>query len=104
MTVKTVKTFSPYACAGIVNVWLAEDGIQKKLPPQMFYQYVSKGYIGHAMNEKGKKVVTEEQLANWYAVYTKKAVEVVEETEEVVEENIVVDGVDIDDEQTVLFA
>lgn len=68
-----MKTFSPYACAKIVNVWLQEDGLQKKLPPQMFYTYVKKDYIKSVTAADGKVVVTEEALANWYAKYTKKA-------------------------------
>jgi hypothetical protein len=69
----TNKTFSPYACAKIVNIWLAEDGIPKKLPPQMFYTYVKKAYIKSVSDEKGKILVTDEALKTWYDKYTKKA-------------------------------
>lgn len=98
-----MKTFSPYAAAKIVNIWLDGDGINKKLPPQMIYQYVTKGYIEHLVTEAGKKVVSEQALAIWYAKYTKKTetVEEVQETEEVTD--LEVDGVPIDDEQTILF-
>jgi hypothetical protein len=66
-------TFSPYRCAAIVNIWLAEDGIQKKLPPQMFYTYTKKGYIKSLKDEAGKILVTGEALKTWYDKYTKKA-------------------------------
>jgi len=36
---------TPYAAAKIVNTLLAEAGVEKTLPPQMFYTYVKKGYI-----------------------------------------------------------
>lgn len=99
-----MKTFSAYAACKIVNIWLAGDGINKKLPPQMIYQYVSKGYIDHVVSEAGKKVVSEEALATWYAKYTKKTDnEVIIEVEEAINADLEVGGVPIDDEQTVLF-
>jgi hypothetical protein len=76
----TTKTFSPYACAAVVNIWLAEDGFQKKLPPQMFYTYTKKGYIKSGLDGKGRVQVSEQQLAEWYAKYTKKAAVPVIET------------------------
>src|SRR5688500_9386199 len=36
---KIMTLHTPYAAAKIVNVWLSEDGINKKIPPQMMYQY-----------------------------------------------------------------
>jgi hypothetical protein len=38
-------TLTPYACAKIANETIKERGFEKELPPQMFYNYVSKGYI-----------------------------------------------------------
>jgi hypothetical protein len=105
-TIMTIELVSPYAAAKIVNGWLATDGVQKKLPPQMLYMYVSKGYIKSVEMPEGskcKRMVSEDQLATWYAGYMKKTSPVqVEEVEEI--ENIEVDGVAIDDEQTVLFS
>lgn len=80
-----MKTFSPYACAKIVNIWLAEDGLQKKLPPQMFYTYVKKDYIKSVSAADGKIVVTEEALKNWYDKYTKKATAVTASAEQEVD-------------------
>jgi hypothetical protein len=81
------KTFSPYRCAAIVNIWLAEDGIQKKLPPQMFYTYVKKAYIKSVSDESGKILVTGEALKTWYDKYTKKAATVTAPAEQDVDAN-----------------
>jgi hypothetical protein len=58
-------SMTPYACAKKVNSWLKDDGVEKKLPPQMFYTYCSKGYIPSEIIE-GKLAVQEEALRTWY--------------------------------------
>lgn len=79
-----VKTYSlsPYACAKLVNETLAARGVEKVLPPQMFYTYVKKAYIP----SKDKKVNIVD-LQVWFEAYYKKLtkqVEVAEVAEEVV--------------------
>jgi predicted site-specific integrase-resolvase len=74
---------SPYKAAGVVNTWLKEDGIEKKLPPQMMYGYVKKGYIVGTQTEDGKVCVMTEDLKAWYDKYTKKTTS----TSEVVSED-----------------
>lgn len=81
---------SPYACAKIVNEWLKEDGVEKKLPPQMFYQYTSdkKGYIKTVLTDEGKKCVDTDDLRSWYDEKYMKRAAVVEVDEDVeVDEN-----------------
>lgn len=58
-------TFSPYKATTVVNGWIAEAGVDKKLPPQMLYTYVNKGYIASTV-VNGKKVVTVEALRTWF--------------------------------------
>jgi hypothetical protein len=84
----TEKIYTPYACASVVNEWLKEDGVEKKLPPQMFYQYTSpkKNYIETVVSEDGKRLVTREALRTWYETkYMKKTVKTEEASE--VDEN-----------------
>lgn len=45
----TQTTYTPYAAAKRINEALAEAGVEKVLPPQMFYNY-TKGRVA-----KGKK-------------------------------------------------
>jgi len=66
-----MTTMTPYAAAKIVNTKLADLGIAKKLPPQMLYTYVSKGYVKSTLVD-GKPRVTEDQLAEWFAGYVAK--------------------------------
>jgi len=63
----TSATMTPYAAAKIVNAMLAEAGVEKTLPPQMFYTYVKKGYIA---STDGR--VTVEALAEWAEKYIAK--------------------------------
>ena len=73
-----------YAAAKTVNGWLKEDGVQKKLPPQMFYGYAKKGYIeSFESAETGKICTTESDLRTWYAEYRKSK----SEKQEVVADN-----------------
>lgn len=101
----SIELVSPYGAAKVINGWLEMDGINKKLPPQMVYSYVSKGYIKSVEMPEGAKcrrMITGDQLKEWYDRYVGKTVEEVVEVEETIE-NLEVDGVPIDDEQTVLF-
>lgn len=64
-------TYTPYKAAGVVNKQLAEDGFDKKLPPQMFYTYTKKGYIP-SFEVNGKRLINEIDLMVWYASYKQK--------------------------------
>jgi hypothetical protein len=64
-------TMTPYAAAKLVNQQLQDMGLEKTLPPQMLYTYVSKGYIKSNVVD-GKKRVTNQQLADWFAGYVTK--------------------------------
>lgn len=76
-TTTPVVTVTPYGAAKIVNELLKEKGIEKVLPPQMFYTYVKKGYIP---STDGK--ITSTDLATWVEKYiTKFTTPVVETTE-----------------------
>lgn len=55
---------SPYKAAKLVNKWLVDEGINKILPPQMFYTYVGKGYI-----KSTNRLVDESDLRDWYQGY-----------------------------------
>lgn len=65
----TITTVSPYKAAQIVNALLAEAGVEKTLPPQMFYTYTKKGYIP---STDGK--VSLEDLQVWFEKYLAKQV------------------------------
>jgi len=58
---------SPYGAAKIVNAYLKEAGVDKILPPQMFYTYVKKGYI---TSVEGK--VNAANLNEWLVKYLTK--------------------------------
>jgi len=78
-----MSTMSPYKAANLVNGWIAEAGVDKKLPPQMIYTYVNKGYIA-SLEVEGKKVVTEEAVRTWFTEkYAPKNLGVKVETVEV---------------------
>jgi hypothetical protein len=67
----TTNTMTPYAAATLINAQLKEMGFEKKLPPQMLYTYVGKGYI-KSVEVDGKKRVTNEALATWFVGYVNK--------------------------------
>lgn len=71
MSEKTAPTFSPYEAAKKVNAFLKEQGIEKVLPPQMFYTYTAKGYI-ESVVVGGKRRVTDDALATWTTKYVAK--------------------------------
>ena len=68
-------TMTPYAASKLINAQLLEEGFEKVLPPQMFYNYTT------AQIRKGKKPmiecakdgrITASGLAAWYEKYTAK--------------------------------
>lgn len=65
-------TYSPYKCASVVNEQFVEMGIEKVLPPQMFYTYVKKGYIKSETDQSGKKYVKQSDLTEWFVKYCTK--------------------------------
>lgn len=91
-------TYTPYKAAQLVNAALEEAGLDKRIPPQMMYNYttarVRKGKAPFiAVDENGR--ITEEGLTAWMTKYLEKqGVTIVtdeemvvdEETEEVTEE------------------
>ena len=48
---------SPYAACKLINARLKVDGVDKVLPPQMFYTYKKKNYIDFT---------SEESVIGWY--------------------------------------
>jgi len=67
MTDTTATLVSPYAAAKLVNNELATRGVEKVLPPQMFYTYIKKQYIP-STNKKINVV----DLMVWFEGYYKK--------------------------------
>jgi hypothetical protein len=65
----TVVTYSPYEASKLVNAFLAEAGIQKVLPAQMFYTYVKKAYIAAGEDKR----IESDVLQAWMIEYTRKA-------------------------------
>jgi len=73
---------TPYQAAKLVNEWLAGDGIEKVIPPQMMYNYtaarLNKGKAPLITGAKrdldtGKVTVKVEDLKSWYTGYAAKA-------------------------------
>lgn len=59
-----------YKMSKFVNDELKKVGI-KEIPPQMIYNYISKGYIKSEVVE-GKRVVSEEVVVEWCEKYIGK--------------------------------
>lgn len=57
---------SPYKACQIVNQLLGT-----KLPPQMFYNYVKKGYISTTI-VNDHRVISRTELIRWFTKYTLK--------------------------------
>lgn len=80
-----MTSMTPYAASKIVNATLLEAGVEKVLPPQMFYNYttarVNKGKVS-LIELDGNNKITEEGLATWLEKYVAKNTKV-EETENV---------------------
>jgi hypothetical protein len=70
------SNLSPYMFCKKMNKVLGTN-----LPPQMFYNYIIKGYLKSEVNELGKKFVTPEVQQDFVTKYVTKKVEKV--TEEV---------------------
>ena len=64
----TEEFYSPYKLAKAVNKILDNVGIEKVLPPQMFYTYVKKGYIKADDNKR----ITREDAITWTEKYIAK--------------------------------
>lgn len=61
----SVQLYTPYTACKFVNAELKARGIEKVLPPQMFYNYVSKGFI----KADSEKKITADELAQWFDKY-----------------------------------
>jgi hypothetical protein len=59
-----------YQAAKTINAKLKAEGIDKTLPPQMFYTYIKKAYIPSTLCEDGKRRVSLEDLSKWYEGYS----------------------------------
>lgn len=77
-----MSTMTPYKASKVANAAIKDAGIEKVLPPQMFYTYTNKGYI-KSVDVDGKKRITEEGLQEWLRSYVNKLLgNDVEETDE----------------------
>jgi hypothetical protein len=76
---KAPQSVTPYAAAKIVNAALLEAGVDRQLPPQMFYNYttarVSKGKapLIPTVEVDGKVQVSVDGLTGWLQKYITKA-------------------------------
>lgn len=61
-----------YGAARYINAKLKELGVEKELPPQMFYTYFKKGYIKTTINNEGRQVATTKELDEWFKKYNEK--------------------------------
>jgi hypothetical protein len=64
---------SPYGAAKIVNLTLAEMGVDKKVPPQMMYNYVRQNILP-TYELDGKKYLRVTEFRIWLEKYTSKMV------------------------------
>jgi hypothetical protein len=66
---------TPYSAAKVVNQWLADAGVDKVLPPQMFYNYtiarVRKGKAPFIKTDVNGKISSED-LKVWFDKYLAK--------------------------------
>jgi hypothetical protein len=74
-------TISIWTCHKLTNLALSELGVNKELPPQMFYNYTKsrlnknlKPLIPCVMGEDGKVSVEKEDFEKWLAKYLEKNV------------------------------
>lgn len=65
------NTMTPYAASKMVNAQLKELGIDKELPPQMFYTYTRKNYI-KSITVNNKIRITQDDLTTWFVGYVNK--------------------------------
>ena len=73
--VENVENVTPYKAAKIINERLIKDGVEKVLPPQMFYNYTiarvrsgKKPFIEIDENNK----ISMKSLNEWYNKYVAK--------------------------------
>jgi hypothetical protein len=66
-----IKTYTPYQGHLLVNKLLSDEGIDKKIKPQMIYNYVRKGTIA-SVEIEGKKRVTKQSIIDWTRKYIAK--------------------------------
>lgn len=66
------NSYSPYQCAKVINDELASKGVEKVLPPQMFYTYTKKKYIKSYLDENNKVRVAHSDLVEWFVKYCTK--------------------------------
>jgi len=81
MSNTTITSVSPYKAAGIVNKLLLDAGVEKVLPPQMFYNYTTarvragkNSFIEVVEVSEGKYEITLEGLNKWFEGYLAKQV------------------------------
>jgi hypothetical protein len=65
------ESYSPYQCAKVINEEFVKMGVDKVLPPQMFYTYTKKNMIPSYL-ENNKKFVKHSDLVEWFVKYCKK--------------------------------
>lgn len=70
--IKVEDSYSPYQCAKVINDEFVSKGIDKQLPPQMFYTYTKKGYIKSFKDENDKPRVNHSDLVEWFVKYCQK--------------------------------
>jgi hypothetical protein len=81
----TVVSFSPFEAAKIVNAALKEQGLDKQLPPQMFYNYTKTATSTKKDGTKsvrkpliptievdGRRRITQDVLTAWLQKYVTK--------------------------------
>lgn len=66
------ESYSPYQCAKVINDEFAKKGIDKTLPPQMFYTYTNKQYIKSHKDTNNKVRVLHSDLVEWFVKYCTK--------------------------------
>jgi len=62
--------FTPYAVAKVVNAALEEAGVERRIPPQMMYNYARNGLI--VKGEKGRKEYTRDEVRAFVSAYVTK--------------------------------
>jgi LPS O-antigen subunit length determinant protein (WzzB/FepE family) len=71
MSKTNTATMTPYAASKIANKALEDAGVEKVLPPQMFYTYAKKAYIKPTLVD-GKVRIKAEDLQTWLTGYINK--------------------------------
>ena len=76
---ETDTLLTPFECANVVNGWLKEQGVEKVLPKQMFYNYTTalvrhgqKSRIPVVVDENDKVFIRKSELATWFVGYFAK--------------------------------